>query len=71
MDQTKEKAPQMVSAPKYRIKSGAASVMYPGLAEYTQDHLNGPHSDIIIKAMKKTDAKINKDNFSLLIEEVK
>ena len=45
--------------------------MYPGLAEYTQDHLNGPHSDIIIKAMKKTDAKINKDNFSLLIEEVK
>lgn len=56
---------------KYRIKSGAKSVMYPGLAEYTQDHLSGEHAELIVTAMKKIDARLGKDNFSKLIEEVK
>lgn len=63
--------PKPPASPKYRIKSGAKSVMYPGLAEYTQDHLDGEHGAMIVKAMKKIDAKLGKNNFEQLIEEVK
>lgn len=59
--------------PTYRIKSGAASVIYPGLAEYSQDALNGANGDMIVKAMKNTDKKKKEwnGNFEKLIEEVK
>lgn len=61
------------SKSKYRIKSGATSITYPGLAEYTQDALDGGHGDMIVKAMKKTDSKKKEwnGNFEKLIEEVK
>lgn len=61
------------SKPKYRIKSGAASIAYPGLAEYSIDALNGPNGDIIVKAMKNTDKKKKEwnGNFDKFIEEVK
>jgi len=67
------KAPAAPSAKKYRIRSGAKTIIYPGLAEYTQDALDGPNGAMIAMAMKKTDAKKEawKGNFEKLIEEVK
>lgn len=61
------------SKTKYRIKSGAKSITYPGLAEYTQDQLDGEYGDMIVKAMKKTDSKRKEwnGNFEKLIEESK
>lgn len=59
-----------MSKPKYRIKNGD-TVAYPGLATYTKEHMEGPNAEMIVMAMKKTDAKLKKDNFSKLIEEVK
>lgn len=58
---------------KYRIRSGAKNITYPGLAEYTQDALDGDNGDMIVAAMKKTDAKKEawNGNFEKLIEVVK
>lgn len=53
---------------KYRIKNGD-TLAFPGLngVTYTNEHLNGKDSEMIVRVMKKIDPKA----FDKLIEEVK
>lgn len=55
--------------PKYKIKGSAKAIGFPGLpgVEYTEDHLNGEHGEMIVGVMKKKNAAV----FAKLVEEVK
>jgi hypothetical protein len=69
---TKDTTPETAKTMKYKIKSGAASLMYPGFGHaITADHLNGPKSEAFVKALKHLDKKSGKDDFARLIEESK
>lgn len=50
-----EKTPAEASAKKYAFKGGAQSMRPPGYGnlDVTVDHLNGPHSEVFVKALKK------------------
>ena len=54
---------------KYKIKGSAKAIGFPGLpgVEYTEDHLNGEHGEMIVGVMKKKNAAV----FAKLVEEVK
>lgn len=57
------------ASPKYKIRGSAKSFGIPGFpdAEYTEDHLNGEHGEMIVRALKKKNAAA----FAKLVEEVK
>lgn len=71
--------PKTPMAKKYKIKSGADTLNYPGFGyPVTKAHLEGPKAETFIAAFKKLDAKSNADlpqgapkidNYSKFIEE--
>ncbi len=61
-----------MAKPKYKIRNGE-TMAFPGLPGvlYTNEHLNGPNGEMIVRAMKKLDTKAKASNFEKLVEEVK